>query len=233
MTTVVAPPRPKPVQDAGATVQRVAWIDRLKVLLIAAIIAGHAVLGYTGLEDVWPYQWVQEVRLTAVADASVATLVLPPVLFAMGLFFLVAGLPSPESLARKGTRRYVHDRLLRLGLPFAVWVLALWPVAKWGMERLAGKHSLFWEKYLHGDPAFDTGPLWFVGVLLGFSLVHAAWRARHPARHNGSRLTGRTLVWLAAGISLATLVLRPAFPLADGEPFQVHIWQLPQFIGSI
>jgi hypothetical protein len=36
----------------------------------------------------------------------------------IALFFLVAGLLTPSSYERKGARRFVGDRLLRLGVPF-------------------------------------------------------------------------------------------------------------------
>jgi hypothetical protein len=61
-----------------------------------------------------------------VADGTVALLGLIGTTFSMGLFFLLAGLLTPRPLARKGARRFVVDRLLRLGMPFAVWVLLLW-----------------------------------------------------------------------------------------------------------
>ena len=64
---------------------RVAYIDRLKVLLVAGIIAAHGVFGYSELEGTWPYQDVQEVHLAEVTGIVLGTLVLPVVLFVMGL----------------------------------------------------------------------------------------------------------------------------------------------------
>ena len=42
--------------------KRQLYVDNLKVILIAAVIAGHAVLGYTEL-DAWSYADVREVTL--------------------------------------------------------------------------------------------------------------------------------------------------------------------------
>jgi hypothetical protein len=42
--------------------KRQLYVDNLKVMLIAAVIAGHAVLGYSEL-DAWSYADVREVTL--------------------------------------------------------------------------------------------------------------------------------------------------------------------------
>jgi hypothetical protein len=50
-------------------VQRQVYLDNLKVLLIAAIIALHAILGNAATIDVWPYASVREVTLWPPAEA--------------------------------------------------------------------------------------------------------------------------------------------------------------------
>src|SRR4051812_39610956 len=99
---------------AGPTAGRVAYLDAIKIALVAGIIAGHGALGYSDLESAWPYQDVQEVTLHQGVNIALVVLVLPAALFAMGLFFLVSGLVTPPSLTRKGSRVFVHDRLVRL-----------------------------------------------------------------------------------------------------------------------
>ena len=80
----------------------VAYLDNLKVLLVAVIIAVHGIAAYSNLESAWPYQDVQEVQLGAVSNGALGLVVLPAVLFVMGLFFLVSGLVTPGSVERKG-----------------------------------------------------------------------------------------------------------------------------------
>jgi hypothetical protein len=53
---------------------RLANHDNLKTLLVAVIIAGHGAMSYSDLEGAWPYQDVQEVRLTEVSGAVLGTL---------------------------------------------------------------------------------------------------------------------------------------------------------------
>jgi hypothetical protein len=225
------PPRPPS--------ERVAYLDNLKLLLVAVIIAGHGALAYGSLENAWPYQDVQEVQLGAASDLALSLMVIPAALFAMGLFFLISGLVTPGSVSRKGPRRFARDRLIRLGLPLAVWALLIWPGAIWVAHLAAGDAHSFWWQVTHGSPVLDTGPMWFVEVL--FSLAYAAWRRwsgrvavdvgpTTAAPDRSAPLSGRTLVALAAGIAVATVLVRPVFPAASGQIGQSHLWQWPQFV---
>ena len=122
---------------------RVAYLDNLKVLLVAGIIAAHGIAAYSDLESAWPYQDVQEVQLGAVSNGVLSLLALPAVLFVMGLFFLISGLLTPGSVARKGPRFFARGRLLRLGVPLAVWTLVIWAAAKWAVYQVGGETSSF------------------------------------------------------------------------------------------
>ena len=156
--------------------ERVAYLDNLKLLLVAVIIAGHGALAYGDLESAWPYQDVQEVQLAAVSNVALSLVVIPAALFAMGLFFLISGLVTPGSVSRKGPRSFARDRLIRLGVPLVVWTLVIWPGAIWAAHLAAGDTHSFWWQLMHADPVLDTGPMWFVEVLLIYSLAYAAWR---------------------------------------------------------
>ena len=218
---------------------RVAYLDRLKLLLVAVIIAGHGAVAYGDLENAWPYQDVQEVQLTAVSNVALALVVLLGALFAMGLFFLMSGLVTPGSLARKGTRLFARHRLIRLGAPLLVWTLFLWPGAIWAAHLAAGDTYSFWSQLTHQDPILDTGPMWFAEVLLIYSLAYAAWLSwRRIGKHatgavaaRPQRISGRALAALAAGISVATVLVRLVFPAGSNQIGQSHLWQWPQFLA--
>ena len=94
------------------------YLDNLKVLLIVAIIVGHAVASYAP-EAWWLYSDVRETTLSAVTEGVLLVVAAPFSLLMIPLLFLVAGLLSPPSLERRGVGAYVHSRLLRLGIPFA------------------------------------------------------------------------------------------------------------------
>jgi hypothetical protein len=221
----------------------VAYLDNLKVLLVAVIIVGHGVMGYSGFEDSWAYQPVREVRLADVGDVVLGVLLLPAGLFVMGLFFLISGLVTPGSLARKGPRTFARDRMVRLGIPLAVWVLGIWPALIYVAHRGAGESGSYWWRFTHAEPFLDAGPMWFVELLLIYSLAYAAWRRWRPrpavpfaarARRPWDRrvpVPGWTLVAFAAGISLVTILVRLVFPFDSAQIGQSKLWQWPQYLA--
>ena len=221
--------------------ERVAYLDNLKLLLVAVIIAGHGAVAYGSLESAWPYQDVQEAQLAGPTDTALAMVVVAAALFAMGLFFLISGLVTPASVSRTGPRTFARDRLIRLGVPLAAWTLVIWPGAIWAAHLAADETQSFWWQFTHSDPILDTGPLWFVWVLLVYSLAYAAWRQWRPRRSTGddrgavsrrtAPLTGRTLVELAAAVSVATVLVRLVFPIASGQIGQSKLFQWPQFVA--
>jgi hypothetical protein len=142
------------------------YLDNLKVLLVAAIIAMHAILGYAGTVQVWTYTQAREITLAPVTEVVLLVAVSPVGFFIIALLFLVAGLLTPPSLERKGAGRFVRDRLLRLGVPFTVYVLLVQPAVAYALEHPLGlAPGSYWYELLGEERALDTGPLWFVGVL--------------------------------------------------------------------
>jgi hypothetical protein len=230
------------VVDQAAEPERLGYLDDLKVALVTAIIAGHAVIGYATVGS-WLYQDVQEATITPAAETLFAFVLVPPALFAMGLFFLIAGLLTPGSLDRKGPRRFVRDRLLRLGLPWASFALVLWPLLMFAMYRAIGAPLSSFRADL-AEPLLDTGPLWFLVVLLLYSLGYAAWwqlRTGHrrapdrpgPAAGSGppGTLRGRHLVAIAVAVATATFVVRLWFPMDSAQVANLKPWQWPQYLA--
>ena len=93
---------------------RSAYLDKLKVLLVVGVIAVHTaiVYGVTGSFYLENYESIAETTA-----AVLTTFVAVGSLFGLGAFFLIAGPLSGPSLDRKGPRRFVRDRLVRLGIP--------------------------------------------------------------------------------------------------------------------
>lgn len=205
------------------------YLDNLKVVLIAGVIAIHGLIGYSDL-DVWPYGLVRETTMSTPAHVALLVVAGPFGLFLMALLFLVAGLLTPSSLRRKGTRKFIQDRLLRLGVPFLVFVLLLWPVLLYAIYRPFGHvTSSFWAATRDGMP--DTGPAWFIAVLLLLSLLYAAWSALRPTRGFVRRrrpVTTTTLTVLAVAVAATSFVIRVWMPYASEAPLDLNEWQWPE-----
>ena len=213
--------------------KRELWVDNLKVVLIAAVIAGHAVMGYTEF-DWWQYADVREVTLSSVTAIILLGVAAPFGLLVVPLLFLVAGLLTPPSVERKGIGRFTRDRLLRLGVPFAVFALLLWPLLEYALFRWLGGAPELWP-YLLQEGSLDTGVLWFVGALLVFSLAYAGWvrmrRGRAVEARSVEIRLGHLLL-LAAGVAIASFLVRLVVPFETDNWFvDVNLWEWPACAG--
>jgi hypothetical protein len=90
-----------PQHARPGTRARHVWADNLKVVLVVAVIVGHATLAWTGGVGNWVV-YETPVREPLLTVLLLVTLV--GALFAMPLFFLLAGTFTPRSPARKSTR---------------------------------------------------------------------------------------------------------------------------------
>ena len=212
--------------------ERLAYLDNLKTLLIAGIIASHALMGYATFGS-WTYQDVQELNLSEGVEKFYALLFLVLAgLFFMGLFFFVSGLMTEDSLRRKGTARFVKDRLSRVGVPLAIYTLVVWPLLEYSLFGPFLRRG-FWDSVADTDPLLDNGPMWFVGVLLLYSAILAAWRKRFPPPPAPSDrpLLWRHLAVLSLVVGASLFALRLVFPLDSNQALNLHVWGWPEYIA--
>lgn len=161
------------------TTGRTFFIDRLRVVLTALVILHHTAITCGGSGG-WFYR---EVR-----DGGTPTSLLLTVFcainqsFFMGMFFLLAGYFTPASLARKGVRKFLQERLLRLGVPLLIFGFVLGPLAVAPAGVPAGRP---WGPQWLGQlsqGSFVIGPLWFAWALLLFTAGSSHGGASGPSR---------------------------------------------------
>ncbi len=208
---------------------RRADLDNLKTVLAVGVISTHAVLTYADGGD-WFYQ---ERNLGEAATVLVFMPGLVGALFAMGLFFFIGGWFTPTALAHKGARRFVIDRLVKLGIPFVAFIVIVTPAVNTLVAYQAGgAHGPVVPFFRARIADLDTGPLWFVGVLLLFSGVYLLLRGNVPARTGTVRaFDARFLIFMAIGISVSSFLLRLQFPMDSDQVMNLHVFQWPQFIA--
>jgi hypothetical protein len=215
--------------------QRLSHVDALKAAMVAWIIVGHALLGYSAIGG-WPYDEVNEVTFDRWSELALAVVFGPSALFVIGTFFFLAGLFAPAALARRGPARFAVDRVLRLGVPFLCFALLVWPLFMWFAYLAAGYRVSYWWTFTHRQPWLDSGPLWFAEVLLIFSLGYAAWRRlSRGSDHRPDRemvpLRGRHLAALTVTVAATTFVVRLWFPARSTQVLDLHLWQWPQCLA--
>ncbi len=223
-----------PIPATRHAASRSRAIDNLKTVLVAGVIVGHTTMAWTGLGD-WVFfePPVREPLLTVLVLAEVVA-----ALFAIPLFFFVAGLFTPRSFERKGPGRFLRGRLVRLGLPMLFYVVFLSPPVEYVDPGWQGWERGFWAflPEVWWPPA--PGPTWFLGVLLVFSAGYAAIRTVRPRRDAPPGTPRRrTLVVAVLAMAAAAYVIRIWVPL--GVEFgrlalgQAPSWTLGFGLGAI
>jgi hypothetical protein len=112
--------------------------------------------------------------------------------FFMSLMFFISGLFVWDSLKRKGAGGFVRDRIIRLGIPFALAAALLAPLAYYPSYRVTGadpSFAAYWRAWT-SLPGWISGPAWFIWVLLAFGGLAAGLYALAPRWGEGlGRLT--------------------------------------------
>lgn len=212
------------VADRAPT-SRLVYLDNLKWVLVAGIIAAHAATAY-GAAGAWIYT---EPTLSPLAQIVFSAPMEVGIFFGLGTFMLVAGLLTPRSLARKGAHRFLGERLLRLGAPLLVTLVVVTPAVVWLIVEVLGypmamPDILRWQLQ-HLEPM----QMWFVAVLLLFTICYAGWRWLRPAtKTEATSLRIRHLVVAAALIAAFSFLVRLVFPIGSQQPFSAHLWMWPQ-----
>jgi len=167
-----------PPARAGA---RLFFVDNIRVLLTILVILHHLMITYAGTGDWYYNEGREDIVSTALGGWFCAT----NQAYFMGLFLLISAYFIPGSYDRKGAGRFVRDRLIRLGIPLAIYSWVISPVFVYLLH--ADEIGMpFWQyfpvEYFRHAPLIGAGPLWFVEVLLIFSLAYAAVRLLFGSR---------------------------------------------------
>lgn len=158
-------------------------LNNLRIAIIIMVVAVHAVMAYLGSSpassfkfDDPPYRW----RSIPIVD--------PDRWFGFDIFcgfqdiylitllFFLSGLFVWRSLTRSGSRVFLRDRILRIGIPFVLAVGLLMPLAHYPVYRVTAVDpslAAYW-RHLLALPFWPSGPPWFLWVLLVFDIVAAA-----------------------------------------------------------
>ena len=214
-------------------VQRDFYIDRLRSVMTAMVLLHHTAITY-GAPGGWfwtelrPSGSLSSVLLTLFVSTNQA--------YFMGFFFLLAGYFTPPSLERKGYKRFLCDRFLRLGLPLLAFGLVLGPLT--AAIVTAARGDGFWPtiEVLWQRKEFMNGPLWFAEALLIFDLGYCGWRAAFgPSPGDTRRRKLRPVpgpgMWLLSALATgaAALAIRQFVPVGKN----VFGLQLGYFAGYI
>jgi len=198
--------------------QREHWADNLRVLVIAVVVVWHTATAYLGGSE-WYYmdRTTSKLWSTAFFPASVISL------FALGPLFLVAGWFSACSLAHKSAGAFARTRLLRLGVPLAVFTFVINPLASYLGDLGRGRHPNLADYW--GGGAYAAGVMWFVAALLAFSLAYALLRRVRPAPVARRWSGAQVMVAAAVLLAVTAFLVWQRWPPDDASTFLDLRWQ--------
>lgn len=219
--------------SATPPVQRFAYIDNLRWLVIVLVISMHAADTYSPLGN-WYY--VERPPLDILTLLFFAAWQMYLQSFFMGLLFFIAGVFTVPSIDRKGPGQFVRDRAFRLGLPVLFYMFGVGPITEYYVAHSwSAPHSFaheWWHHIADLEVLQENGPLWFCLALLIFSAVYAAlrqWRssAPGPAREIPPPLTG-ALISLALAMASGRFLIRLVLP--GVTVLNLHLGDFAQYI---
>jgi surface polysaccharide O-acyltransferase-like enzyme len=138
-------------------------LDRTRTFLTILVLIHHSVIPYTHFGHTDPSSFIGFDCIVLATDS-----------FFMAMFFMLSGLflwPSLDHRPQVGS--FARDRLVRLGVPFAIAAFTVIPLAYYALALRADPAETFAEFYSHMIRVgpWPSGPLWFLWVLFLFSVL--------------------------------------------------------------
>ena len=226
--------RTAPAGQTAAAPQskRLLFVDNVRILLICWVVVQHLSVTY-GAAGSWMYT---DPATDPFTSTFLTVYNLTPMAVGMGFFFLLAGYFTPGSYDRKGGVSFLRDRIIRLGLPWLVYSLLLEPLVVYIAHGLPGSFWSFYPMYLHRVGSIAGGPIWFVELLLFFSILYAAWRWLAISRAQAASGTGavpgsRAILGFILGLGLLSFVGRIWWPQnSQPGPLNLPLGYLFQYV---
>jgi len=133
----------------------------------------------------------------------------------MSAFFLLAGYFTPRSFDTKGYQQFLKDRVIRLGIPIALYTTIIVAINEYMLD------VYFRGLPYHRPFEYDPGHLWFLQALLIFAVIYVIFRALvdRSATKKSFQLyrdtfPPRAILFLCIGIlAILTFTVRLVFPV--------------------
>ena len=194
-----------------AAKNRLFYFDNIRLMVIVLVVVYHIAATYSG----WGSWFYMENVLPGFAQAAGLHFFQSMVqCFVMGLLFLVAGYFVPGSYDKKGYQKFIHDRMVRLGIPALLYLLVINPLMLYfetgGYTALYPDFWNFYSAGYIGNLSFlsGPGPIWFVVVLLFFTLVYAVIPKKEPKKKIEFALKKKNIWLLVLVIAACTYAIR-------------------------
>jgi peptidoglycan/LPS O-acetylase OafA/YrhL len=170
---------------------RLYYFDNIKILLIVVVVFIHSGLAYIPTAEGWSPSYpgplpFSDVLVVGTFEAVAAS-------FAMALFFFISAYLLVGSFDRKGQKKFLRDRFVRIGIPlFGIVAFYLILITAVG-----------------ANPAtYSLGNLWFLVFLLILAVAYSVWRRFNITIRHVSCPGNRALLLAALVLGAANFVVR-------------------------
>ena len=218
-------------------------LRNLRGLVILIVLAFHSFLPYLRYArsaavpfDQPPYEW----RAFPIVDSQrwfgFDLFCAWQDVYLMSLMFFLSAVFASPSLARKGSRKFLGDRLLRLGAPFVFGVTVIAPIALYPAYRMiAVDPSLIaYGRSFLALPFWPNGPMWFLWLLLALTIAPTGLHRFAPhwvaflgrLSSDATARPGRYFIGLTTVAALAYVPLAIAFTpwnWSEHGPFSLQL----------
>lgn len=213
-------------EDIQATTLKIRffYLDKLRIFLTILVILQHAAIAYGGSGS-W---MIKEAASDTISPIIFTLFNAINQSFFMATFFLLAGYFTPRSYEKKGPLKFVKDRLIRLGIPLALFPLIIAPINMYIIQNFAVERAdrltfleILHYQYTHFRIQF--GHLWFLLLLLIFVGIYVVFRVLSDRYFPQKSIhmfrdkfpPNRVLFLCIALLSFLTFTVRLVFPVDE------------------
>ena len=214
--------------------KRLLYIDNLRIILVVLVVLAHVAITY-GPVGFWYYYERTELNSTYVLAFFVSLMQA----FLIGLFFMISAFFTPSALNKKGPKNFFIDRIKRLGIPLLFYIFVIAPSILY-LDNLIIKgeranYFIFYYENVLKKGIIDVGPLWFLQVLLFFSILYAIFneviiRLLKDKRQLILKFPSNKNIFIAILIlAFVTFLVRLQFPISATTSY-LNFGLAPQYI---
>ena len=219
---------------------RIYFADYLRAALVSLVVLHHISITY-GASGSFYYI---ETATSAAAGGLLSLFTNFNQAWFLGCFFLISGYFSPTSFDHKGPRKFLTDRLIRLGIPLLIFFFMLSPItvyiafshasaAQLASAGLPSPLAWTWQFYAN---SVGTGPLWFVEMLLIFEFGYAIWRfatsdLSGQKEKRRSFPSYRKIFIFILLLAVASYLIRIVLPINASALGFPSLFDLPQYLS--
>jgi hypothetical protein len=203
---------------------RVFYIDNIRLFLTILVILHHVAIVYGGSG----YFPVLDTPTDGISPIFLAIFTAINQSFFMALFVMLSAYFAPRSYDKKGAGKFLADRLIRLGVPMLFYTTVFSTIIKFLIVNFVDGQTVSILKIITNkiaQPRWDIGPLWFLELLLIFTVVYLLVRfvAKKAFTPYKDTFPGNFAIIISIFImSVGTFVVRIWYPMGK----ILHVFQL-------